>query len=89
MTRREAVNAAIHNASRYGGEWHVVRLGEEYYEVHKAWFKNHRGKSLFNVDFYSADIKISLKRRVIRAINRFLLWLLGKWVYGSGNKNKT
>jgi hypothetical protein len=64
MKLEDAIKEADHKAITYGGIWHVVMLNNEHYYVHDAWFKNHKGKSLYNTkDHYYTDFKLIVSKR--------------------------
>ena len=95
MIKPEAINEAEHNAQEYGGIWHVVKLEGDYYIVQDAWFSQHKGNSLYKTkNYYSFDIKkfvpkIKWYKKVIRQFNKFLLWLLKRWIDARADNRKT
>ena len=87
MQQEKAVEKARSNAFSYGGKWHVVYIDGEYYDVADSWFKFHKGKSFFSVDYNS--VPKTLRQRVVIALNKFLQWLLKPLLDASRNSRKT
>lgn len=89
MTRTEAINRANENYNKYGGGWNVVKIGDEYYDVHDAWFKIHKGESLYRIGDDDIEVRVSVMRRLIIKFNKFLLWLLRPLIDAGRNYRKT
>lgn len=93
MTKQNATEKAEKKANEYGGIWHVVKLGEGYYEVHDAWFANHTGVSLYQTpDYYTSPViirKPSFWRNVVTSFNKLLLWLFKRFIDARRNHSKT
>ena len=93
MTKQNAIKAAENQASSHGGVWHVVKIGNDYYEVHDAWFNIHLGVSLYKTpDYYASPIiirKASFWRNVVTSFNKLLLWLFRRIIDARRNHRKT
>lgn len=93
MTKQNAIEKAEKQANEYGGVWHVVKIGNDFYDVHEAWFSNHTGVSLYQTpDYYSSPViirKTSLWRNVVTSFNKLLLWLFKRFIDARRNHSKT
>jgi len=67
---------------KFGGEWHVVKLGDKFTSVHKHYLKTHNIKSIKKIkDDYAAPIKwyrlpivwlFNLLANIIEGLTRWL-----------------
>ena len=63
-----------------GGRWHVIKIGDEYWDVHNSWFdyNSHHDEIVFSHPEEEKIVrKLSGVRRLIVKFNTFLLWLFG------------
>jgi len=66
---------------KYGGQWHVVKIGDGYVEVHKEYLKTHKVKSVHKVKDVYAVKDVWYKRMLIpfiKALTKLLRWLTVK-----------
>ncbi len=93
MKLKIAIEAAIQKHSVYGGVWHAVKIGNEYYDVSQKWMdlpRNSGVVSEFQVDMIdSFEKKQSVMRKIIFKFNLFLLWLFKPLIDGRKNKGNT
>lgn len=93
MIKQNAIKEAENQATYNGGVWHVVKLGDEFYEVHEAWFTNHTGISLYQTpNYYDSAViirKPSWWRNVVTTFNKFLLWLFRRFIDARRDYSKT
>lgn len=93
MTKQNAIAEAEKKASEYGGIWHVVKFGNEFYEVHEKWFTSHIGFSLYHTpDYYSSPIIVRRTTwwdNVVTSFNKLLLWLFKRFIDARRNHRKT
>ena len=94
MKRRIAIESAIQNHSKNGGVWHVVKIGDGYYDVSQYWMDkpyNSKVVSEFQVGTVDSfpEKKQSVVRWVITKFNLFLLWCLKPLIDGRRNKGNT
>jgi len=78
-SKKLALKEAIENMNRFGGEWHVVKIGDKFTSVHKEYLRTHGVKSLQKIKSdYAAPIK--WYRLPIYWFNRGLAKLLRRWL---------
>lgn len=86
------VSEANELRSKYGGRWHVVKIGSVLYTVHDSWLKKkgHHDAILFShPEEKIVSRKLSVVRRIIVRFNTFLLLLFKKQLNVKGNKGSS
>jgi len=93
MRKQDAVEGAIQSHDKCGGVWHVVKIGDGYYDVSQYWMDKpyNNEESLFQVGTIDSfpKKKLSVVGRVIVRFNKFLLWLFKPLIDGRRNKSNT
>ena len=93
MKRKIAIEGAIQNHDKYGGVWHVVKIGDGYYDVSQHWMDKpyNNNESLFQVGTIDSfpERKLSVAGKIITIFNKFLLWLFKPLLNARRNKSKT
>jgi len=65
----------------FGGEWHVVKIGNGYIEVHENYLETHKAKSVFRAKDIYAIPDPWYKRMLIpfiKGLTKLLIWLTRK-----------
>lgn len=94
MKLKIAIEEAIQSHSNLGGVWHVVMIGNGYYDVSQYWMDLPRNSDVVS-EFQVGTIdeiperKISVVGKIITKFNQFLLWLFKPLIDGRRNKGNT
>lgn len=94
MKLKIAIEEAIQSHSNLGGIWHVVKIGNGYYDVSQKWMDLPRNSDVVS-EFQVGTIdeiperKISVVGKIITKFNQFLLWLFKPLIDGRRNKGNT
>ena len=92
MLKTEGIKAAQENQIKYGGQWHTIRVGDEYWDVHNSWFDKHdfHDEIVFSGEKEEVIVrKLSGVRKLIVKFNTFLLWLFRLKVNVKRNKDSS
>ena len=91
MTRTDAIEQAIADYNTAGGQWHVVEIDNDYWDVNYWWMVHHPdvGSEFVIGKVEKTTIKkLSVARKLIFKFNIFLLWATKRLRDATANNNK-